>query len=264
MVPLIENLASEFSHASAPQRILLTVTSGEKFEGLAKRYIHRGLKRNIPSLFADLKPLYKDEFKRDLIHKIVEEYRAKLESNEHVKSDGMRATVPLPQKLTCLSDDNSPTTLVWTLYFLAQHHSALEKYQEADEVLKIAIDHTPTLPELYMARARNLKRAGDYFGATVAMDSAHELDGQDRFLNTKCATYHLRAGEIDEAQRLFGMFTKKDASSPAKDLEDMQSFKFLMEDGEAHLRNERLALALKRFRAVNRVSTFLLSRGNNA
>lgn len=108
-----------------------------------------------------------------------------------------------------------------------------------------------------MTRARNLKRAGDYVGAVSAMDTAHELDGQDRFLNTKCATYHLRAGEVEEAQRLFGMFTKKDAISPAKDLEDMQSFKFLLEDGEAHMRNEQLALALKRFRSMNRVSAFL-------
>lgn len=88
MIPLIENLASEFSHALAPQRILLTLTSGEKFETLAKRYIHRGLKRNIPSLFSDLKPLYRDELKRQTIHKIVEDYRANLESSENAKSDG--------------------------------------------------------------------------------------------------------------------------------------------------------------------------------
>lgn len=105
-----------------------------------------------------------------------------------------------------------------------------------------------------MVKARNLKRAGDYIGAAAAMEAARALDGQDRFLNTKCATYRLRAGDIDEAQRLFGMFTKKDAPTPGNDLEDMQSLKYLLEDGEARLRAGKLAMALKRFRAIDRVS----------
>lgn len=53
-----------------------------------------------------------------------------------------------------------------------------------------------------------LKRAGDPLGAAAAMNEARLLDGQDRFLNTKCAKYHLRAGMIDEAIQFFGMFTK--------------------------------------------------------
>lgn len=123
----------------------------------------------------------------------------------------------------------------------------------ANELLDTALTHTPTLPELYMAKARNLKRAGDYVGAVATMDVARELDGQDRFLNTKCATYHLKSGDIEGAQNLLGMFTKKDAATPAKDLEDMQSFKFLLEDGEANMRNNQLATALKRFISIDGV-----------
>lgn len=59
------------------------------------------------------------------------------------------------------------------------------------------------------------------------------------------------------------MFTKKDAPSAAKDLEDMQSFKFLMEDAEAHLRNDQLPLALKRFRSINRVFNFFTLLNND-
>lgn len=68
--------------------------------------------------------------------------------------------------------------------------------------------HTPTLPELYTCKARVLKRAGDLFGAARSMESARLLDGQDRFLNTKCAKYRLRAGLIDEANEILGYFTK--------------------------------------------------------
>jgi hypothetical protein len=68
--------------------------------------------------------------------------------------------------------------------------------------------HTPTLPELYMTKARVLKRAGDPYGAVRAMDDARSLDGQDRYVNTKSGKYRLRAGMINEADEVLGLFTK--------------------------------------------------------
>jgi N-alpha-acetyltransferase 15/16, NatA auxiliary subunit len=152
-----------------------------------------------------------------------------------------------------VAEPESPTTYVWTLYYLGLHYSATGNFVHASEMLDMALEHTPTLPELYIAKARNLKRAGDYVGALRAMDAPRDLDGQDRFLNTKCATYHFKAGDIEGAQILLGMFTKKDAATPAKDLEDMQSFKYLLEDGEANMRKNNLAIALKRFISIDGV-----------
>ena len=136
-------------------------------------------------------------------------------------------------------------------------------------LLDLAISHTPTLPELYTCKARVLKRSGDVYGAARSLNDARLLDLQDRFLNTKCAKYRLRAGLSDEAQEIFGLFTKvivihstfcerlttlqKDASTPASDLEDMQSLMFLLEDGDSHNRSGRLAMALKRYVAVQKV-----------
>lgn len=59
-----------------------------------------------------------------------------------------------------------------------------------------------------MLKARVLKRLGDPYGAAKAMDEARVLDLQDRFLNTKCGKYRLRAGMADEAQEVLGLFTK--------------------------------------------------------
>ena len=97
---------------------------------------------------------------------------------------------------------------VWTLYFLAQHHSFLGRHAKAVALLDEAMTHTPTLPELYMFKARVLKRSGDPYGAAKCMDMARTLDLQDRFLNTKCGKYRLRAGLVDEAVEVFGLFTK--------------------------------------------------------
>ena len=104
--------------------------------------------------------------------------------------------------------DVEPTTYLWTLYFLAQHYSYLSQHSKALSLLDVALKHTPTLPELHMFKARVLKRNGDYLGAARCLNDARLLDGQDRFLNTKCGKYMLRAGMVDEANAVFGMFTK--------------------------------------------------------
>lgn len=59
-----------------------------------------------------------------------------------------------------------------------------------------------------MLKARILKRAGDPKGALVAMTQARELDGQDRFLNSKEAKYLIRAEENERAEAMVGLFTK--------------------------------------------------------
>ena len=152
-------------------------------------YLKKGFSRGVPSLFVDLKSLYSNTDKQKAIEKIVTSYKNELGSN-----------------LT--ESDESPTTYLWTLYYLSQHHSHLGNQQLALEIIDSALSHTPTLPELYTLRGRIFKRAGDPISAASSLDDARRLDGQDRFLNTKCAKYYLRAGLIEEASDIFGLFTK--------------------------------------------------------
>lgn len=107
-----------------------------------------------------------------------------------------------------------PTTYVWSLYFLAQHHSYVSPTnpETALHFINTALEHTPTLPELYMIKARILKRCGDPIGASQAMEDARALDLQDRFLNTKSAKYLLRDGQIEHANSVLGLFTKVSAN----------------------------------------------------
>ncbi|KAI0698059.1 N-terminal acetyltransferase A, auxiliary subunit [Cerioporus squamosus] len=191
----LKDFSEQFSKASAPRRLALDIALGDDFKGLLEPFLRTRLEKGVPSLFADLKSLYRSPEKREII--------------------------------------------------------------EALELLDEAITHTPTLPELYMLKARVLKRAGDPFGAAKAMDLARTLDLQDRFLNTKCGKYRLRAGLLEEAVEVFGLFTKKDAPSPSQDLEDMQSLVYLTEEADAHLRNGNLAMALKKYDCYPQVLTLV-------
>ncbi|EMD34697.1 hypothetical protein CERSUDRAFT_86122 [Gelatoporia subvermispora B] len=230
----LRDFSTQLPRANAPRRLALNIALGDEFKELAEPYLHSGLRKGIPSLFADIKALYSDAQKRQVIEDIVELERTK---SEHP---------PQP-------DSSEPSTYLWTLYFLAQHHSSLSHHARALELLDTALTHTPTLPELYMLKARVLKRSGDPFGAARCMDEARLLDLQDRFLNTKAGKYRLRAGLVEEASEIFGLFTKKDAASPGADLEDMQSLLFLTEEADAHLRNGSPGLALKRYLAIQKV-----------
>ena len=199
---ILDEFSSKHPKANTHQRLALTIADGEpglhrplrpspfpgeKFKELVKPYLERALQKGIPSLFSDVKNLYTDPFKLQSIQDMIED---------------IRSSVSQP------STSSDPADYLWTLYFLAQHYSSLGQHEKALEILHTAMEHTPTLPELYMTKARVLKRAGDPYGAVRAMDDARRLDGQDRYVNTKSGKYRLRAGMINEADEVLGLFTK--------------------------------------------------------
>ncbi|KII91268.1 hypothetical protein PLICRDRAFT_38004 [Plicaturopsis crispa FD-325 SS-3] len=235
---VLRDFSQSIPRAAAPKRLALTVATGDTFKELANPYLVAGLTKGVPSLFADVKALYGDVQKRQVIEDIVE---------------GLRQSLVSEPSSSTLSSADPPTTYLWTLYFLAQHHSFLARQTRALEIISIALSHTPTLPELHTCKGRVLKRSGDLLGAARCLDDARLLDGQDRFLNTKCAKYRLRAGLVEEASDMFGLFTKKDAASPGADLEEMQSLLYLTEEGDAHHRNGNLHLALKKYSIVQKL-----------
>ena len=168
--------------------------TGDEFRELVEPYLFSGLSKGIPSLFVDLKDLYRDQDKQQVIEELVEGYSKTYAPEGNASSSSSRS--------------EPPTTYLWSLYFLSQHYLHLRQHSRALNLLELAISHTPTLPELYTCKARVLKRSGDVYGAARSLNDARLLDLQDRFLNTKCAKYRLRAGLSDEAQEIFGLFTK--------------------------------------------------------
>lgn len=234
----LDGFAETYPRSSAPRRLPLDVAEGDEFKKRAREYIVRGLERGVPSLFVDVKGVYRDTAKLLAVGEIMDEIISKLESETSLHGDD---TIP------------PPTTLLWAYYFKALHlsHPLNPKpdYAKALDLIDVALKHTPTLPEIYMAKAMILKRAGDVQAAAEAMEEARLLDGQDRFLNSKAAKYWLRANNIEKAEELLAMFTKKDVTA-TQDLTDMQCLWFLTEEGDAHNRSGKLGMALKRYQAL--------------
>ncbi|GAA5824891.1 hypothetical protein JCM11251_005383 [Rhodosporidiobolus azoricus] len=246
---ILDELAEKYPTSNGIKRLTLDIATGDDFVSRLTPYLLTSLRKGIPSLFADIKALYKlpdgeGAEKAKAVGDVVERFRKDLEAKGAVVTadEGDDDSV------------DSPSTYLWTLYFLASHHShplnPSSSQSLALSTLSIASTHTPSLPELLILRARILKRSGDPVGAATAMEEARELDGQDRFLNSKAAKYAIRKGDCAGAEKTVGLFTKKDAPSPLEDLVEMQCLWFLQEEGDAYVAKEDWGRALKRYHQI--------------
>ncbi|GAA5836902.1 hypothetical protein JCM9279_007696 [Rhodotorula babjevae] len=242
---ILSALSAAHPRSLSIKRLQLSVlpASSPEFRTRAASYILNALSKGVPSAFADVKALYKGAEGKDkarVVGEVVEEFKKGLEDKGAVLTDET-------------SDDDaleSPSTYLWTLYFLASHHSQLGNHSAALSTLSLALSHTPSLPELHTLRARILKRAGDAKGAAQAMEDARLLDGQDRFLNSKAAKYAVRNGEFERAEKTIGLFTRKDAPSPLEDMVEMQCLWFLQEEGDSYAAQQDWGRALRRYHQI--------------
>lgn len=255
------NLTKEFPKSRTAQRMALEVIpSGEHPEFMPRvdAYVRGFLRKGVPSLFSDVKPLYEDETKAEVFGHLFENYCDCLEDEGR---GTLPEIVPLPESAGDVrlrfgrdadAEDEPPSTLLWVLHFLAQHYDRVRQFDRALEMIDRAIEHTPTAIECYLVRAKILKHCGDLKGAVEVANDGRNLDLADRYLNTTCAKYALRADMLSEAESWVGLFTRDADSGGVQALYDMQCMWFEIGAAESHLRNGQLAQALKKFTAVER------------
>lgn len=216
-VKLYDKLTSFYPKSDPPRYLPLTFLPAETslFEQKCKDYIIPQLLRGVPATFVNIKPLYGYQGKLEVIEKIVLEF----------------LNVDAPK-------NPNPSVTVWTHFYLAQHYLYKNELDTALKYIDLAIDHTPTLVELYIIKARILKHKGLFDEASEVMDAGRKLDLQDRFINSKATKYMLRANKVDEAIDCISLFTKldDDAVNGCKDLHLMQVNWVLVESAEAYSR----------------------------
>ena len=155
----------------------------------------KALRKGIPPLFVDLRPLYTNESKVGIIQDLCENYYSNLKSNQTFDKNS--------------SEKEPATALLWLLYYMAQHFDFKHEYQKALEVIDEAITHTPTLIELFMLKGKIFKHVGNLDEAVNCLDEAQSLDTADRYINCKCAKYMLRANKIRDAEDMCAKFTRE-------------------------------------------------------
>nr|CAD7258042.1 unnamed protein product [Timema shepardi] len=312
-----------FPRAQAPRRLPLNFASGQWQSGQGlDRYLRQGLHKGVPPLFVDLRSLYKDPEKVIIIQRLVLQY-----------IDALKKVGRFSEKD---AEKEPASALLWAYYYLAQHFDFLGDTDKALTYIDAAIDHTPTLIELFVTKGRIykvharlflirytrgshecivpaacvcytwlvetwahrlqvytsvcymwlvetwahrlqvytsvcymwlvetwvhrlqgytsvclLQHAGDVYEAYKWLDEAQGLDTADRYINSKCAKYMLRANLIKEAEETCSKFTREGVSA-MDNLNEMQCMWFQTECALAFQRLEKWGDSLKKCHEVDR------------
>jgi len=126
----------------------------------------------------------------------------------------------------------------------------LRNFDKALEYVNQAIEHTPTVVDLYVLKAKIYKRAGDQRRAATLYDEARKLDLADRYLNAVASRYKLRNDQVKEAEETMALFSKETDGS--LNVHDMQCMWYETECAAAYLRQGDLRLALKNFNYIEK------------
>ncbi|XP_076925857.1 N-terminal acetyltransferase A complex auxiliary subunit NAA15-like [Bidens hawaiensis] len=232
---LYKSLGQQYTWSSAVKRIPLDFLEDVKFRDAADNYIRPLLTKGVPSLFSDLSPLYDHPGKANILEKLL------LELEESIKTTG-----GYPGR----SDKEPPSTLMWTLFYLAQHYDRLGLYDVALAKIDEALQHTPTVIDLYSVKSKILKHGGDFVAAAELADEARCMDLADRYVNSQCAKRMLQADQVPLAEKTAVLFTKD--GDQHNNLHDMQCMWYEIACGESYIRQGDLGRALKNFLAVEK------------
>ncbi|KAH8514435.1 hypothetical protein H0E87_007314, partial [Populus deltoides] len=257
---LYKSLGQQYTWSSAVKRIPLDFLQGEKFHEAVDNYIRPLLTKGVPSLFSDLSPLYDHPGKADILEKLI----LKVEHS-------LRISGGYPGR----AEKEPPSTLMWTLFFLAQHYDRRGQYDVALSKIDEAIEHTPTVIDLYSVKdwhldaclpfsvglvrlspfsvvfsSRILKHAGDLAAAATLADEARCMDLADRYINSECVKRMLQADQVASAEKTAVLFTKD--GDQHNNLHDMQCMWYELASGESYFRQGDLGRALKKFLAVEK------------
>ncbi|EEF44685.1 NMDA receptor-regulated protein, putative [Ricinus communis] len=232
---LYKLLGQQYTWSSAVKRIPLDFLQGDKFREAADNYVRPLLTKGVPSLFSDLSPLYDHAGKANILENLILEL-------EH----SIRTTGRYPGR----AEKEPPSTLMWTLFFLAQHYDRRGQYDIALTKIDEAIEHTPTVIDLYSVKSRILKHAGDLAAAAALADEARCMDLADRYINSECVKRMLQADQVAVAEKTAVLFTKD--GDQHNNLHDMQCMWYELASGESYFRQGDLGRALKKFLAVEK------------
>ncbi|KAJ1949501.1 hypothetical protein FBU59_001116 [Linderina macrospora] len=235
ILEVLEMLEVQFPRSNSLKFLPLTFCEGDNFVRAADKMAKYALRKGIPSLFTSFKSLYSDAAKSKALETLFEKYHSEVSGSKRFDDS---------------TADEPESTLMWILFYLAQHFDYHADYERALSYIEMAISKAPETVELFMVKAKILKHAGDIQSARDTMDVARQMDTKDRFVNSKTVKYMLRNNEVDEAEKTMVMFVRNDAPHKIQEIVDMQAIWYMQERGDAYSRLGDLGRALKQYHQV--------------
>lgn len=263
--------------------------SHSAFRPILAAFLRAGIRKGIPSLFSDISKLWglesksrlwpsrsgaSGQSKKDIVLELAANLHSACLSGDKFAfpilgspklSAWPTAESSVPTILTPCSrkqietlfgargdgDHEDSSVYPFAALFYASLLDSTMRSQQAILVLDKAILHSPTVLELYLSKGKFLKHLGQYLEAAKTVDLARTQDLADRYLNSKAVKYWLRCDNVEEGERLIGLFARHDAQKPHADplvsVRDVQAFWFEIASGQAYERRNDWGLALRRY-----------------
>ncbi|KAH7283085.1 hypothetical protein KP509_35G060100 [Ceratopteris richardii] len=235
LTDLYSDLQRKYPKSVAMKRIPLDFLEIGSFRSAVDEYMRPLLRKGVPSLFSDLKSLYSQPGKAHVLEEILLGYESSLRMNGSFPGS---------------TEQEPPSTLLWTLFLLGQHFDRRHAFDKALQKINEAILHTPTVIDLYLMKGRIFKHAGDALAAAALADEARSMDLADRFLNSECVKRMLQADQVEQAEKTASLFTKD--GDQHNNLYDMQCMWYELASGDSYYRQGLLGKALKKYLAVEK------------
>jgi peptide alpha-N-acetyltransferase len=245
LLGVYDRLALQLPTSQLLRRNPLKLAHGFDFCPRIDAYIRAKLKKGVPSLSNDLKSLYSNPEKVKVIESIAVAHYQSLKANRAL---AVFASFEPELSWSASAEGEQPDVLLWTCYFLSQHFYLTQNYPSSSEFLNEALEHTPTLPDLYMLKAKLYKRQGELLLAAQTAEEGRDLDMNDRYLSNVSAKYWLRVGDVPRALDVMAPFCKE--LGEELNFHEVQSLWFELEKGEAHLRGQDWSAAFSEFKHV--------------
>ena len=214
---------------NAHLRVGLRHLHGNLFKEYLEQYLRPLLIKGVPSVMMDLREFYKVPEKIEIIGQYLLGCIASMEQEMTLRPGD--------------EEEQDPTVQLWLYYYMAQHCMFLNNLNEALEFVDKAIEHTPTLLELYTLKGTIFQKQGDRTRAAVLYEEARNLDKADRAINAQSAMMTLKTGDVERGTTIMDIFVKDCGYDVS--IHDNQTMWFEHMCGRAHYQNGNYRQALK-------------------
>ena len=191
---ILDEYIQGFPRVNSHLRVGLRYLYGQSFHDYLEKYMRPMIIKGVPSLMMDLREFYVVPEKVEMIGAYLDQCLNSMESE---------------MTLTAGDDDEQdPTVMLWLLYFQAQHNLFQGKLSDAMNFVNRAIEHTPTLLELYTLKGIIYQKSGDRQKAAELHEEARNLDKADRAINAISAMFTLKNGQVELGTSIMDIFVK--------------------------------------------------------
>mmetsp|Transcript_72056 Transcript_72056/g.166940 ORF Transcript_72056/g.166940 Transcript_72056/m.166940 type:complete len:934 (-) Transcript_72056:402-3203(-) len=240
-----DELQAEHPRSDALKQLVLYFLTGKRFQQRLDAYLRPRLRKGIPSLFRMMRSLYFQDGKSQLVEELLLRYL------EHLESDVSWFGPPVGEESSPSgcdeADEEPPTSKLFTWMIAAYHFDFVGDTEQALKFADRAMQHTPTLVEIYTCKARIYRHGGDLHESAKWFDEVRQMDLADRFLNTQCVRAFLRIDDTKGGMEKALLFSKEPDSPGAANLHDMQCMAYESAMGRSYCRQQNFGKALKMY-----------------